>query len=47
MVELRGQSIYKEDWIGLKKLDEEGRLHFLPIESEHVTLMIYGLFVNF
>ncbi|KAF2628975.1 palmitoyl-protein thioesterase 1 precursor [Macroventuria anomochaeta] len=38
VVELRDRDIYKEDWIGLKKLDEKGGLHFKTIEGEHMTL---------
>ena len=35
-LELRDQPIYQDDWIGLRKLDEQGSLHFLVAEGEHV-----------
>jgi palmitoyl-protein thioesterase len=38
VVELRDREIYKEDWIGLKKLDEKGGLHFKTTKGEHMTL---------
>lgn len=38
VVELRDRDIYKEDWIGLKKLDEKGGLHFKTTKGEHMTL---------
>lgn len=34
---LREQDIYKEDWIGLKNLDERGALHFLILPDAHVA----------
>lgn len=33
---LQEQSMYLEDWIGLKTLDERGAIHFLLIPGEHV-----------
>jgi palmitoyl-protein thioesterase len=38
VVEFRDREIYKEDWIGLKKLDEKGGLHFKTTKGEHMTL---------
>lgn len=38
VIELRDREIYKEDWIGLKKLDSKGGLHFKTTEGEHMTL---------
>ena len=38
VVELRDREIYKEDWIGLKKLDKKGGLHFKTTEGEHMRL---------
>ena len=38
VVELRDREIYKEDWIGLKKLDKKGGLHFKTTKGEHMTL---------
>jgi palmitoyl-protein thioesterase len=35
---LRDREIYKEDWIGLRKLDEKGGLHFETTEGGHMTL---------
>lgn len=35
---LRESDIYKDDWIGLKTLDESGRLHFLVSEGDHMHL---------
>ncbi|KAI5795252.1 Alpha/Beta hydrolase protein [Geopyxis carbonaria] len=35
-VPLREQKIYKEDWIGLRRLDEEGKLEFGEVEGEHM-----------
>ena len=35
---LRDRPIYKEDWIGLKKLDEKGGLVFDEVEGEHMQL---------
>ncbi|CBX99071.1 hypothetical protein LEMA_P083100.1 [Plenodomus lingam JN3] len=35
---VREREIYKEDWIGLKKLDERGGLHFESTEGEHMQL---------
>lgn len=35
-VPLRDQDIYKEDWIGLKQLDVQGRLQFLSCPTEHM-----------
>ncbi|KAJ0961872.1 hypothetical protein J5N97_029700 [Dioscorea zingiberensis] len=30
--------LYKEDWIGLKKLDDEGRVEFISVPGDHVEL---------
>ena len=38
VTELRDRDIYKEDWIGLKKLDEKGGLHFKTTEGGHMQL---------
>ncbi|RVX70982.1 hypothetical protein B0A52_06140 [Exophiala mesophila] len=35
---LRERPIYKEDWIGLKKLDEKGALEFVTVQGEHMQL---------
>jgi palmitoyl-protein thioesterase len=36
---LKKRDIYKEDWIGLKTLDEKGGLVFLETEGAHVRAM--------
>uniref|UniRef100_A0A023G3E2 Palmitoyl-protein thioesterase 1 n=1 Tax=Amblyomma triste TaxID=251400 RepID=A0A023G3E2_AMBTT len=36
IVPLRDQDIYTEDWIGLKQLDQSGRLHFLSTLGDHL-----------
>lgn len=38
VTELRERDIYKEDWIGLKKLDEKDGLHFKTTEGGHMAL---------
>lgn len=35
---LRERSLYKEDWLGLKKLDENGGLKFKTTEGGHMAL---------
>lgn len=35
---LTDRAIYKEDWIGLKKLDQKGALVFETLEGEHMNL---------
>lgn len=35
IVPLRDTALYKEDWIGLRQLDEEGRLHFYSSDVPH------------
>ena len=38
VTDLRDRDIYKEDWIGLKKLDEKGGLHFKTTKGGHMDL---------
>jgi len=38
VTELRDREIYKEDWIGLRTLDEKGGLRFETVEGEHMRL---------
>jgi len=38
VTELRERDIYKKDWIGLRKLDEKGGLHFKTTEGGHMQL---------
>ena len=33
---LRDLSLYQEDWLGLRHLDEEGRLHMLEMSGDHM-----------
>lgn len=40
---LRERTIYKEDWIGLKKLDEKGGLEFKTTKGGHMELSDEGL----
>ena len=35
---MRDLDIYKEDWIGLKQLDERGDLHFRNCPGNHMNL---------
>ncbi|KAG0097608.1 hypothetical protein BGZ93_002397 [Podila epicladia] len=36
VIDLYDQDLYKEDWLGLKKMDHEGRLIFDVMEGEHM-----------
>jgi len=36
IVPLKESPIYKEDWIGLKTLDEANKLKFLEVEGDHL-----------
>ncbi|EDU47984.1 palmitoyl-protein thioesterase 1 precursor [Pyrenophora tritici-repentis] len=38
VTDLRDRDIYKEDWIGLKKLDQKGGLHFKTTKGGHMDL---------
>ncbi|KAJ5793453.1 Palmitoyl protein thioesterase [Penicillium paradoxum] len=35
---LQERSIYKEDWLGLKQLDEQGKLDFKTVPGQHMQL---------
>jgi len=35
--ELQSLALYREDWLGLKTLDEQGRLHFKEMEGDHMN----------
>jgi len=37
--------LYTEDWIGLKQMDEQGKLHFLSIDADHLH-MSEEFFIN-
>lgn len=36
VTKLQDRTLYKEDWLGLKSLDEGGRLHFKTIVGQHM-----------
>lgn len=38
IVPLRERELYKEDWLGLKRLDKKGGLHFRSITGEHMEI---------
>ena len=38
ITKLRDTDMYKEDWLGLRKLDEEGKLHFYSGSGGHMSL---------
>ncbi|KAJ3101439.1 Palmitoyl-protein thioesterase 1 [Phlyctochytrium planicorne] len=40
VVPMREQEIYKEDWIGIKALDDAGKLVFLESEGKHMKFSI-------
>ena len=37
---LRESQIYLEDWIGLKKMDESGKLHFYDVPGDHLQVSL-------
>ena len=37
-IPLRERELYKEDWLGLKRLDKAGGLHFRSITAEHMDI---------
>lgn len=39
MIDLEEQDQYKEDWLGLKTMDQVGKLKFEVMEGEHVSLV--------
>jgi palmitoyl-protein thioesterase len=40
---LQKRALYKEDWLGLKVLDEKKGLVFLEAEGGHVLFTFWGL----
>jgi hypothetical protein len=38
VVPLQERALYKEDWLGLKGLDEQGRLDFKSVPGQHMQL---------
>ncbi|TGZ75122.1 hypothetical protein CRM22_000559 [Opisthorchis felineus] len=37
---LKETEMYKQDWLGLKRLDETGRLHFIEIKGDHLQFKL-------
>ncbi|EIE76080.1 hypothetical protein RO3G_00784 [Rhizopus delemar RA 99-880] len=46
LVPLESQSLYREDWLGLKKLNEAGRLEFLVCPGQHCPTTEYSIVVE-
>jgi len=38
MVPLQETSLYQEDWLGLKVLDKQGKLHMMEVDGDHLQL---------
>jgi palmitoyl-protein thioesterase len=38
IIPLRERELYKQDWLGLKRLDDNGGLHFRSITAEHMEI---------
>ncbi|KAG2111293.1 palmitoyl-protein thioesterase [Suillus discolor] len=38
IIPMRLQNLYKEDWIGLRQLDERGRIDFVACQGEHMQI---------
>lgn len=38
LIEMRDHPIYKEDWIGLKRLDDKGAIHLRTCDGEHMQI---------
>merc|ERR1711976_1046284 len=38
MVPVQNTPLYTEDWIGLKTLDQQGKLHFMSVKGDHLQL---------
>jgi len=38
LLSLRDTKMYMDDWIGLRSLDESGKLHLLSVEGDHLQL---------
>jgi len=38
MVPVQNTTLYTEDWIGLKTLDQQGKLHFMSVKGDHLQL---------
>ncbi|XP_076361549.1 palmitoyl-protein thioesterase 1 [Tachypleus tridentatus] len=35
---LQNSTLYKEDWLGLKQMDKDGKLHFLETKGDHLEI---------
>ena len=35
---LNESALYRDDWLGLKSLDERGKLHFFAVDGKHVQI---------
>jgi len=38
IIDMRDQPLYQEDWIGLRTLDEEGKVFSIVCEGEHMVI---------
>lgn len=47
MIDLEEQDQYKEDWLGLKTMDQAGKLSFEVMEGEHVSPFVYFIIFFF
>jgi palmitoyl-protein thioesterase len=42
---LQQTDLYKEDWIGMRTLDEQGKLAFLSVDGDHLRVRGSEIFV--
>ncbi|XP_054712477.1 palmitoyl-protein thioesterase 1-like [Uloborus diversus] len=40
ILKLQDTELYKEDWLGLKEMDQKGKLHFLEIDADHLSISL-------
>ena len=40
ILHLRESQIYLEDWIGLRTMDESGKLHFYDVPGDHLQVSL-------
>merc|ERR1711953_173273 len=38
MIPMQNTTLYTEDWIGLKTLDQQGKLHLMSVKGDHLQL---------
>jgi palmitoyl-protein thioesterase len=43
VIPLRETQLYKEDWLGLKKMDQEEKLVFIDLEEDHLRFSLKWL----